>query len=518
MSHDLPAKPNLEHLKKQAKELLSDFRQRKSAAVERFRAHISHSTAVGAKLADAQHVIARDYGFASWPKLKEHVDSLALTPAEQLIGAVRASNAQRVARILEEHPELKVDLNQPLASYGDLPLLLAAVQRTDRKTTDVLLRAGADVNARGKSWAGGRGVLDECAPEMAGFLIERGAVVDAHSAARLGMFEQLKELVDAEPALVYARGDGGQTPLHFASSIEIAKFLLDQGADINAQDLLHECTPAQHMVRVIQARHYPHDRQDIARYLVSRGCQTDILMAAALGDLDLVRRHLEAEPEHIRVRVSEEYFPKKDSRSGGTFYFPALGRDRTPHQVARDFSHEEIFQFLMQDSPEDVKLSQACQLGDEDLFRAMLASRPNMVATLSEEDHRQLTDAAQNNNANAVRIMLASGWPVDARGEYEMTPLQWASWHGNADMVREVLRYHPQLELSCEHSITALGCALHGSMNGWHRDTGDYVAAVKALLNAGAKAPKLRDDLEASEPVRELLTQYDNDDGQEIVT
>ena len=45
-------------------------------------------------------------------------------------------------------------------------------------------------------------------------------------------------------------------------------------------------------------------------------------------------------------------------------------------------------------------------------------------------------------------------------------------------------------------------------MNGWHRDTGDYVATVKALLNAGAKAPKVTDDLEASESVRELLIEY----------
>ena len=507
MSRELPAKPNLEHLKKQAKELLRDFQEHESAASERFRAYIANSTATNAKLSDAQHVIARDYGFASWPKLKEHVETLTLTPAEQLLGAVCASNALRVARVLEEHPELKAKLNQPLASYGDLPLLLAAVQRSDSKTINVLLGAGADVNARGKSWAGGCGVLDDCAPHMAAFLFERGATIDVHSAARLGMFEQLEELVDAEPALVHARGEGGRTPLHFASTIEIANFLLDHGADMNAQDLLHESTPAQHMVRVIQARHYPRDRQDIARYLVSRGCQTDILMAAALGDLDVVRRHLEADPEQVRVRVSEKYFPKKDSRSEGSYYIPAFGRDRTPHQVASDFSHKEIFQFLMQHSPEDVKLSQACQLGDENLFRAMLASRPNMVTTLSEEERRQIADAAQNNNANAVRLMLAAGWPVDARGEYEMTPLQWASWHGNAEMVREVLRYHPKLELSCEHRITAIGSALHGSMNGWHRDTGDYVATVEALLKAGAKAPKVTDDLEASEPVRELLTQ-----------
>ena len=331
ISRELPPKPNLEHLKKQAKELLRDFQERKSAAVERFRTYISNSTPPSAKLADAQDVIARDYGFAGWPKLKEHVESVTLTPAEQLAAAVRDSNHQRLARVLEEHPELKAHVNQPLASFGYLPLLLPAVQRNDRKTIDVLLRAGADINARGRSWAGGRGVLDECAPDMGAFLIERGAIMDAHSAARLGMFGQLEELLDAEPALVHACGEGGQTPLHFASTIEIAKLLLDRGADIDAQDLLHESTPAQHMVRVIQARHYPRDRRDIARYLVSRGCQTDILMAAALGDLDLVRRHLETDPEYIRVRVSEKYFPKKDLRSEGTYYIPAFGRDRTSH-------------------------------------------------------------------------------------------------------------------------------------------------------------------------------------------
>jgi len=107
--------------------------------------------------------------------------------------------------------------------------------------------------------------------------------------------------------------------------------------------------------------------------------------------------------------------------------------------------------------------------------------------------------------------MLAAGWPVDAPGEYDMTPLEWAAWHGNAEMVREILRYHPVLERhDNQHGITALGSALHGSMNGWHRDTGDYVATVEALLTAGAKAPKVTDDLEASDSVRELLRQHAN--------
>lgn len=246
MSRQLPGKPNLEHLKKQAKELLHDFRQSNPDAVQRFRTFLD-SIPSDAKLADAQHVLARDYGFATWPKLKEHVESFTLTPAEQLAAAVRASNARRVERVLEEHPELRGQLNEPMHNYGGLPAILAAVQRTDRATVDVLLHAGADINARGKSWAGGRSVLDECAPEMAQFLIERGAKIDAHSAARLGMLETLREFLDADPALVRAQGEGGQTPLHFASTIEIAQLLLERGADINARDLLHESTPAQHM-------------------------------------------------------------------------------------------------------------------------------------------------------------------------------------------------------------------------------------------------------------------------------
>jgi len=223
----------------------------------------------------------------------------------------------------------------------------------------------------------------------------------------------------------------------------------------------------------------------------------------------MVRWHLASDPASIRMRVSDEYFPKQNPRSGGTIYIYLFGRYRTAHQIARDFGHEELFQFLMQHSPQDLKLAQACELGDEELFRGLLASRPKLIQTLSDGDWRRLTDAAQNNNTAAVRLMLAAGWPVDTRGEYDMTPLQWASWHGNAEMVREILRYRPRIELKDNHhGITAMGSALHGSMNGWHRDTGDYVATVEALLTSGARAPELTEDLEASDSVRDLLRRH----------
>jgi hypothetical protein len=120
MSRDLPAHPNLEHPKNQATDLLKDFEQGNPAAVERFRSLGSLYDADRPKLADAQHAIAREYAFARWAKLKEHVESLAyaLDPAQALKSAVIASNALRLWQVLEPYPELKSTPNDPLPNYG----------------------------------------------------------------------------------------------------------------------------------------------------------------------------------------------------------------------------------------------------------------------------------------------------------------------------------------------------------------------------------------------------------------
>jgi hypothetical protein len=65
MSRHLPAQPNLEYLKKEAKALLD----------------LQRSRHPDWKLADAQHALAREYGFDSWPKLRAHVDALAPAPS-----------------------------------------------------------------------------------------------------------------------------------------------------------------------------------------------------------------------------------------------------------------------------------------------------------------------------------------------------------------------------------------------------------------------------------------------------
>jgi len=273
--------------------------------------------------------------------------------------------------------------------------------------------------------------------------------------------------------------------------------LLEHGANIDALDIDHESTPAQYMLR---------ERQEVARHLVERGCRTDILMAAALGDLALVRKHLEADPACIHMRVSGEYFPKRNPHAGGTIYTWTLGQHKTPHLVARQFGHEDVFRQLMDRSPDEVKLAQACELGDEKLFRELLASRPHLVQSISEGDRRKIVDAAQNNNPNAVRLMLEAGWPVDARGQHGATPLHWAAFHGNVEMARIILQYHPPLEcLDKDFTGTPLGWAIHGSEHGWYHRTGEYPATVEALLQKGAKLPK---KLGGTEAVKTMLRTF----------
>jgi len=487
MSRQLPDNPNLEHLKKQAKDLLRTMRQ--------------------GKLADAQHALANEYGFPTWAKLKSHVETQGLSPAEALKVAVCDSDAARVQSLIDRYPELRASPDAPMPGDGfGLHPMFAAVQRGDRATVDVLLRAGANIQKRTEWWAGSFGLLDDCDPDMVEFLTARGAVVDAHAASRLGMLDKLRELVAADPNVIHARGGDGQTPLHFASTIEIAEFLLSHGAEVDARDVDHESTPAQYMLRVDHKRHYPHDRQNVARLLISRGCHTDILMAAALGDLDLVRRHLDEDPECIRMRVSKEWFPMQNPRAGGTIYIWTLGGGRGAHSVARDFDHENVFQLLMERTPEDLKLALACDLGDEAVFHEFLSLHPDAAKTLSEADKRKLPDAAQSNNPKAVRLMLNAGWPVDTPGEMGASALHWAGFHGNAEIARDILRFHPTLELIAgEYKGTPLSWAIFGSGNGWRRNTGDYVGTVRALLDAGAVVPPNAESLEPSDAVLEVL-------------
>jgi ankyrin repeat protein len=412
---------------------------------------------------------------------------------DRVKAAFHADDANQVRELLGEHPELRALLNQPIGPFDSPPITGVKSEAM----LDVLLDAGADINAKSRWWAGGFGLLHCAPPELANYAIARGATVDAHAAARLGLLDRLRELVTADPALVHARGGDGQTPLHFASTVPVAEFLLDHGADINALDVDHESTPAQYMSA---------DRQDVARYLVSRSCRSDLLLACTLGDLALAKQHLKADPACVRMRVSREYFPIINPKSGGTIYQWTLGFYISAQGVAKKFGHAELVRFLDEQSPAPLRLVEACWSGDAERVQAVLREHPNAIKELTDADKCQVAHAARNNELRAVQLMLQSGFPVDGTSQHHATALHWAGFHGNREMVEELLARGASLEaLDADFHATPLGWVTHGSENGWYVRSGDYAGCADAMLRAGAKLPAMDS---GSAPVKAVLEKW----------
>ena len=204
---------------------------------------------------------------------------------------------------------------------------------------DLLIAHGADINAKSAWEMGGFGILENATPEQMPALIERGAKVDVWSAAKFDMADRLRAFLTSDPSLVNAKGGDGKRPLHYAASVEIAQILLDHGAEIDALDDDHQFD-AGAISRQRAARRRP--------IPAARGARSDLLLAAALGDLDRVRRHLDEDPGAIRMRVSQDWFPMIDTaKNGGHIYQWTLGFYVSAFDVARKHGHQAVLDLLL---------------------------------------------------------------------------------------------------------------------------------------------------------------------------
>jgi len=157
----LPPHPNLRHLKDQARDLL------KAGQAQ--------------TLSEAQFQTARVYGFASWPKLKDYVDSLGLVG--ELKGAIDAEDLPLMKRLMTRHP----DLHRAPMGYGeDGPLTWVAECRIPRRApTQVrldmarwMIENGSDVHQGGDGPLMRAALVDHRIPMME-LLVRYGADVNA---------------------------------------------------------------------------------------------------------------------------------------------------------------------------------------------------------------------------------------------------------------------------------------------------------------------------------------------------
>jgi hypothetical protein len=496
-SRSLPDRPDLAQQKKQAKELLKSFTARNAEADARVRAVLPDKKRI--TLADAQLVLAREYGFASWAALKRHVEAQAsdTDPMEEVRDAFHRRDASAVRRLVRQHPKLRALINEPVLAF-DSPAIVAFAD--DPEMVEVLLGLGANPNRRSDWWAGGFHALHSATGAAAERLLAAGAVPDACAAANLDRPELLARMLRENPARVHERGGDGKTPLHFARSRAVVDLLLDAGADIDARDVDHRSTPAQWMLD----RRRGAGRFELAQYLVERGASTDIFLGAALGLTDRVRTTLESNRDLLDLRTGRGEYGEKPP-SSYHIYFWTIGDSRSPLDVAAQFEQHDTLQMMLAFTTPMQRLLSACRMGDETTARTLVREHPDLIAAMGPEQHRAISDAAWHGDARAIALMLELGFDPRTPGQDEGTALHCAAWEGSAETVAALLRHPAGRALisikDARHGATPLGWCCHGSLHG--NRSRDHAGVARLLLAAGAQQGK--DTRDSSPSVRAVL-------------
>jgi ankyrin repeat protein len=315
--------PDLDQLKRQAKELLEAYRAQQSEAVAEVTAYHRTADPETFALHDAQFVIARSYGFESWPKLKAAVDGVT---SAKLHEAVESADLNTVRELLTRRPEI-VDRGR-----GMSPLNLA-VQRRDLQMTKLLLEFGADpdegiwphrdatsarVIARDRGYQeiseAINAALEKRGMRGSGLPAEvRGKIREAYMAGRE---DAMVAVFGQHPELARMCGAGGVTMLHQAAGsgrLLLMKWLADHGAEVNARAHRVPHHSATFLDRLAQGWTpldfaatgsgsdewlFNNDKfQPAAKLLLEHGAELSPLSAASLGRWDYLEKFSKQELE-----------------------------------------------------------------------------------------------------------------------------------------------------------------------------------------------------------------------------
>jgi ankyrin repeat protein len=291
--------PDLDQVKRQAKELLAAFAAGEADAVAEVNAHYSDADRATFALHDAQLVLARSYGFDSWPKLKAYVDGVTV---RRLADAVRAGDLVQVRAMLKARPEL---VNVGIDNYA---VLHYAVLDRAPEMVRVLMEHGA--NAREGVYphrdatsaltiASDRG-YDEIVAiikqeeqrrrDAKSGLDAAPAPDELFQAIASGDNERAIAMLEANPALIHTCHADGWTPLHVAAQAlneHTLAWLLDHGAEVMPRGR-GDRTPLD-----LAAQRSGDDMAErfaaVAALLRRRGAKLTARAAAALGDADWLR-------------------------------------------------------------------------------------------------------------------------------------------------------------------------------------------------------------------------------------
>ena len=304
-----------------------------------------------------------------------------------------------------------------------------------------------------------------------------------HEAAQAGVADALESMLAADPSLIDAKGLDARTPLHCASTVEVATILLDYGARVDALDEDHNSTPAQWRIGESPA---------VARFLLERGAKADIFLAAALGDRAMAEKLVKEDRGCLAHRIGKapDFPPIGYNKRGGTIYQWTLGFNSYPHQIALLKGHQAMFDYLYAESDIQTRLLVNCLLARRTEAEEIANAHPEIVPKLPDVDRELVARYCWETNTNfaAVELMLDLGFPVaHPERSHGYTPLHNAAWAGSGDLVELLIaRGHPVDIHDPGYDATPLGYALHDCLVAKRHPEGEFPRVVNALLQAGS--------------------------------
>jgi ankyrin repeat protein len=504
MSTSLPERPDLDQLRRQAKELRDAARLGDPDAVERFASHHARARQGVVTLAAAQLVIARELGLASWPQLKAAVEARANTPerrAEVFVAASVEGRMREAATIFETAPDIARYSLEAAVVLGD------AQQVGERLAVDPGASVAID-EARGwppllyacySRWhridpSRGVGMA-----EVVRLLLEAGASPNTNDGARQRFRSALKGAVET-------------------NNPEVAQVLLEAGANPDLGRPIGEA--AGHRDHRCLEVLLSHGAKVVAgTWTVGAAVFADdpvavsLLLAALDGGTDqAVREATEALPD-AAADASTDVVAALLAAGGDP---AAFDDDRGLSALRRAVRTGQLQTAALlashgapDDSTEIDRFLGACRRSDRPSAEQLLVEHPDLRDQLTDTDRATVVEAAGSASAATVGLLVDLGFSPQARDESGAQPLHSAAYVGNADVVRLLIDAGADVDGRDDRfDSTPLAFATVGSGERAERP-GDWIEVVRLLVDAGAS----RDGVwvggkPPSEEVADLLLGY----------
>jgi ankyrin repeat protein len=487
-----PIRLNLDHLRKQAKRLLREACAGAREALDRFAEHLPAARGLSAaalaqtpfRLHDAQSVIAREHGFRSWTELKRYVEWARAAAAERLALWLRfvfegqARERALALRMLGEEPSLVAGDPWLACVTGDA----ARIERALSADPGFVNMTGGTDGMSPLAAVASSQLIRE--PAFEDGLLASARLLIAHGADVNGRWTDPR-FPDNPLSVLY--GAAGRT--HHAG---MTRLLLDAGANPDDNESLYHSVESPDPA--------------CTRLLLAAGARVAGTNAVARA-LDYDRPEaLTLLLEH-RGEAAERHWLHHAIRRGRSLaHVRALieagadlsAQDRTGLGVYRHaslFGRRDVLALLRERGVAEELTAQeafvaACASGDEAAARAMHATRPDIVAGLGEAQLKVMPQLAAIGRREAVRIMLALGWPREVKTAWQATALNLAIFAGDAAMTRLLLEHGADWRTRHGYGDNALGTLSFASQAD---DVGepaprDHAGCADALADHGVPA------------------------------